>query len=410
MKKISLFAILAITANFAYASDLTKAENYYPGGKYSIGSRYARSNPSIEKVKNNIRLTGVTTYQSGPVQLDVQQYSGDLYYERRFENHPLSVHGSWGRAASKTVNSFKGNIINGHLGVTNATINGTEFHPQHAYDAKDGGDHPYDIYTYNVSGTVTITTIREVDKPKPTPLPTPTNNHNQPNSNNDNAYNSNDKTDNQERDRNEKLYDQDDNSSNGEYDLSKLLDDNLWNDLKLPDDFSLTNNEFDPYDPNNLLACLDCPSPIASAEVALAERNLEALATLVEIGAVSSGVYLAAQNGDWGKANNIYNSDPVAAAGGAMPPNGDNGDDNNRKKTEPYYKNNKEAEKAARDNGYKPTKDFKFNSKGQKVYEKGNTQITRDLDGHNGGVWKSFDKRTGQRTGTLDKNFNRIKG
>lgn len=97
-----------------------------------------------------------------------------------------------------------------------------------------------------------------------------------------------------------------------------------------------------------------------------------------------------------------------ASAGGAMPP--DDGDGNNRKRTEPYYKNNKEAEQAARNNGYKPTKDFKFNSKGQKVYEKGNTQITRDLDGHNGGVWKSFDKKTGQRTGTLDKNFKRIKG
>ena len=70
----------------------------------------------------------------------------------------------------------------------------------------------------------------------------------------------------------------------------------------------------------------------------------------------------------------------------------------------------KEAQQAAIDNGFKPAKDFKFNSKGQKVYEKGNTQITRDTEGHNGGVWKAFDKWTGERTGTLDKNFNRIKG
>ena len=252
MKKIALFGILALSLNCVWASDLTNAKNYYPGGKYSIGSRYARSNPTIEKVKNNIRLTSVTTYQNGPIQLEIKQYGGDLYYERRFENHPLSVHGSWGRAASKTVNTFKGNIINGRLGVTNATINGSEFHPEHAYDAKDGGDHPYDIYNYNVNGTVTITTIREVDKPKP--LPTPPNSSEKNNQNNEKSDNKTEKTDNQERDISEKLYGQDDSSSKGEYDLSQSPNSENWKDLDNPPDL-LAGNNYDPNDPSNLLAC-----------------------------------------------------------------------------------------------------------------------------------------------------------
>ena len=36
--------------------------------------------------------------------------------------------------------------------------------------------------------------------------------------------------------------------------------------------------------------------------------------------------------------------------------------------------------------------------------------FTPDRDGHNGGVWKEFDLKTSQRTGTLDKNGTRIKG
>ena len=153
------------------------------------------------------------------------------------------------------MNTFKGNIINGRLGVTNATINGSEFHPEHAYDAKDGGDHPYDIYNYNVNGTVTITTIREMDKPNP--LPTPPNNPNQPNPNDDKKDSSNDKTDNQERDPYEKLTGLDDNSSNGEYDLSNLSNEDLaqWLAEQLRD--AELNTPQSEFDKDNLLACFD---------------------------------------------------------------------------------------------------------------------------------------------------------
>ena len=185
MKKISLCAVLIIMANFAYANDLTKTENYYPDGKYGIGSRFARKNPTIEKVKNNVRLT-VHSYDNGPIHMDIHKYGGGIYFERRFEDHPLSEHGGWSRPpVTQQVNDFHGSIENGKLGVTNAKIYGVEMHPNDAYDAKDGGDHPYDIYTFTVDGESRYTSIREVEKPKP--LPTPPNNPYNPNANNDNG-------------------------------------------------------------------------------------------------------------------------------------------------------------------------------------------------------------------------------
>ena len=169
MKKISLCAVLIIMANFAYANDLTKTENYYPDGKYGIGSRFARKNPTIEKVKNNVRLT-VHSYDNGPIHMDIHKYGGGIYFERRFEDHPLSEHGGWSRPpVTQQVNDFHGSIENGKLGVTNAKIYGVEMHPNDAYDAKDGGDHPYDIYTFTVDGESRYTSIREVEKPKPLP-------------------------------------------------------------------------------------------------------------------------------------------------------------------------------------------------------------------------------------------------
>lgn len=187
MKKISLCAVLIIMANFAYANDLTKTENYYPDGKYGIGSRFARKNPTIEKVKNNVRLT-VHSYDNGPIHMDIHKYGGGIYFERRFEDHPLSEHGGWSRPpVTQQVNDFHGSIENGKLGVTNAKIYGVEMHPNDAYDAKDGGDHPYDIYTFTVDGESRYTSIREVEKPKP--LPTPPNNPYNPNANNDNGNN-----------------------------------------------------------------------------------------------------------------------------------------------------------------------------------------------------------------------------
>ncbi|UPT75518.1 MAG: toxin C-terminal domain-containing protein [Elusimicrobiota bacterium] len=67
----------------------------------------------------------------------------------------------------------------------------------------------------------------------------------------------------------------------------------------------------------------------------------------------------------------------------------------------------KEAEKAAKELGYDkkiPAHKAPFNSHGRPVFQSGNKYITPDADGHNGGVWKMFN-RAGQRLGTYDKNL-----
>ena len=52
-------------------------------------------------------------------------------------------------------------------------------------------------------------------------------------------------------------------------------------------------------------------------------------------------------------------------------------------------------------------RDPPFNPHGQKVYTNGKDFITPDVDRHNGGVWKMFD-RHGNRIGTFDADLNRI--
>ncbi len=66
-------------------------------------------------------------------------------------------------------------------------------------------------------------------------------------------------------------------------------------------------------------------------------------------------------------------------------------------------------ERAAERLGYdKRVKGAPFNSHGQAVYTDGKDYITRDADGHNGGVWKKFDRK-GNRLGTYDVDLNYIK-
>ena len=62
----------------------------------------------------------------------------------------------------------------------------------------------------------------------------------------------------------------------------------------------------------------------------------------------------------------------------------------------------------AGDLGYdRVVKDPPFNSHGQPVFTNGRDFITPDVDQHNGGEWKKFDRR-GRRTGTYDSNLDRI--
>ena len=321
LKVLSLSTIFCLSANISFADtarDFTNRSNYMPGKKYRL---FGTGRGDVTNLRGNVTRQGGMSYTVGNIQTDIATYGGKIEYNQEFHNHGWRVHSPFSSSASRSFDSKTGSPAAGGQTVTSFSVQGFEVHPADGYDGEQGGGYPTptgarDEYTYIVSGTErTIRVVNQPDKPQP-PQPE------KPNQNNDKGDKPNDKTDNQERDREEKLAGLDDNSSNGEYDLSNLSNEDLaqW----LAEQLREAELNTQPLDLKNaeLWACLDCPSPIASAEVALAERNLEALATLVEIGAVSSGVYLAAQNGDWGKATSLHNGS--SAAGGAMPPDDEN--------------------------------------------------------------------------------------
>ena len=68
-----------------------------------------------------------------------------------------------------------------------------------------------------------------------------------------------------------------------------------------------------------------------------------------------------------------------------------------------------EAKELAAKMGFKETKDYSFGSHREKVYKKGNLYISLDRDGHNGGFWKTFNKKD-KRTGTYDEMLTRLIG
>lgn len=82
-----------------------------------------------------------------------------------------------------------------------------------------------------------------------------------------------------------------------------------------------------------------------------------------------------------------------------------------RKSSGPVYQNDAEASRAAKELGYKKIKERTRNDAA--IFKKGNSYISRDVDGHNGGAWKeaSSPKKLNSkntRNGTFDKNLNRI--
>ena len=69
----------------------------------------------------------------------------------------------------------------------------------------------------------------------------------------------------------------------------------------------------------------------------------------------------------------------------------------------------KEAGQLAETLGFsRRAKNVPFNSHGQAVFTDGKNFITIDVDSHNGGVWKMFDRR-GDRLGTYDALLSKIK-
>ena len=77
----------------------------------------------------------------------------------------------------------------------------------------------------------------------------------------------------------------------------------------------------------------------------------------------------------------------------------------------PVYKNDSEAYAAAKELGYRKIKERTKNNAA--IFKKGKSYISRDVDSHNGGVWKEASSpkklnRKETRNGTFDKNLNRI--
>ena len=139
---------------------------------------------TVEKVENTIKPTANTTHSAGPLRLESQSYAGYVHYEQRFSNHPLSEHGSFVNDRSINIGDFHGSISNAKLGAVKAKITGREWHPVDAYDAADGGDHPYDSYYYYVYGTTNSLSVQPVELPNLPSFSNPFAKNNQSNQNN----------------------------------------------------------------------------------------------------------------------------------------------------------------------------------------------------------------------------------
>jgi hypothetical protein len=76
-----------------------------------------------------------------------------------------------------------------------------------------------------------------------------------------------------------------------------------------------------------------------------------------------------------------------------------------------HFAKHKDADKSGGfPKGFKETKDFGYQH-GQKVYEYRGKYYSRDVDAHNGGIWKVFESIGGKlkRIGTADKDLNIFK-
>jgi len=110
----------------------------------------------------------------------------------------------------------------------------------------------------------------------------------------------------------------------------------------------------------------------------------------------------------WHKKNKEHNFaiQPLNCGGGMVP---EDPNDKDKKADEFRALSNKEARDLAEKVGYKEVK-APFDTHGELTFKKGNTYISPDNTGHNGGVWKMF-KRNGLRIGTWNKDLTiRIKG
>ena len=89
------------------------------------------------------------------------------------------------------------------------------------------------------------------------------------------------------------------------------------------------------------------------------------------------------------------------SSGSTSSPSPEDPEKQRKKLEETLQERRKEAMRIARKMGFTETKDYNFNSHGEKVYKKGRTYITLDNTSHKGGFWKKCTKNG--RLGTFDK-------
>ena len=332
--KLCLITVFTFSAPPIFAqNDLDKTYHYTPGGKYRM---FGAGRGKVEKVRNTINKI-TDTFKMGPLSIDTDQYSGYVYYEQRFSNHPLSEHGSFFNSDTIKIGDIHGNIFRGNLGYTNAKINGYETHPVDGYDAADGGDHPYDIYTYHVTGTVKTTSIQPLELPKLPKFSNPFSNKNA-----DIGQNKNGLPENNPADANDRTRD-------------LVGSGNLPNTLPESGDITENNGEVPLPKSENYPPCVDCCptcispyskediqpvgwNPFAQNTVNSAVGNAIAGGNAVELAEVAGISYAAAQSiiaAQQHGANKKTVSDMVsqaqAVSGGAMPPDDNGGNDKKNK-------------------------------------------------------------------------------
>ena len=177
MKKIALIFALVFSVNTAFANDITKTENYLPGGKYRM---FGAGRGDVSNVANNIHKTSTLSQQAGNLAIETNIYSGHLNYTQTFKHHGWHEHGPFTNTARQDFHSKKGKIVNGSAAtiggatLTDLSVSAYEIHPADAYDGEQGGGYPLptgarDEYSYAVNGKeVSVRVVNPEQLPKKT--------------------------------------------------------------------------------------------------------------------------------------------------------------------------------------------------------------------------------------------------
>ena len=174
---MALVFALVFSVNATFANDITKTENYLPGGKYRM---FGAGRGDVSNVANNIHKTSTLSQQTGNLAIETNIYSGHLNYTQTFKHHGWHEHGPFTNTARQEFHSKKGKIVNGSAAtiggatLTDLSVSAYEIHPADAYDGEQGGGYPLptgarDEYSYAVNGKeVSVRVVNPEQLPKKT--------------------------------------------------------------------------------------------------------------------------------------------------------------------------------------------------------------------------------------------------